>query len=104
MALRDRVHYVLRFRHSHQTTTTVDRAGKEGGEGHQEICGIFSLLVETKEPLPGKRAHFLDGVGFSIWVEMAEVDPSVQLDTRQDVEKAGVQLVEVGLLHLDGLL
>src|SRR5262249_38598246 len=60
MALRDRIHYVCRFRHSDKTTTTVDRSGKKGGEGHQEIGGILSLLVETKEPLPGKRAHFLD--------------------------------------------
>src|SRR5262249_40013389 len=100
MALRDRVHYVLRFRHAHQTTTTVDRSGKEHGEGHQEISGIFSLLVETKEPLPGQRTHFLDGVGFSIGVEMAEVDPTMQLDPGQDVEKAGVQFVEgIALVH-----
>ena len=45
----------------------------------------------------------MDGVGFSIWAEMAEVDPSVQLDTRQDVEKAGVQFIEViALLQRSG--
>src|SRR5262249_51048308 len=104
MALCDRVHYVLRFRHAHQTTTAVDRSGKEGGEGHQEISRIFSLLVETKEPLPGQRTHFLDGVGFSIWVEVTEVDPTVQLDPGQDGEELGMQFVEFALLHRDDLL
>src|SRR5262249_22242039 len=49
-------------------------------------------------------AHFLDGVSFSIWAEMAEVNPTVQLDPGQDGEKAGVQLVEFALLHRDDLL
>jgi hypothetical protein len=83
------------FKLRHQASAAVDGSGKQANEHGDELVYVLAALIQADQPLPRKRAHFLEQVRLSVGAaDKTEVDATVLLDAWQQREVLRVQAME----------
>jgi hypothetical protein len=81
----DGIHGVLGVLLPGDLAPGLDVLGGEAGEDHRELKAVFALRFQALDPLPSKRDHFRNAIGFLVGaLDVPEVDMPVEFNARHN--------------------